>query len=120
MTIEEKLKMYREKRQFIYGVSKAFENVSAGHSVSGVFYEVLFKESEQFGTELSEWLVIQFKGGAEAYRVISGNSNSANFQVVAGMIEGGCYGQNLTHQRLLDSGWKRLDLNAMTSFKEVK
>lgn len=120
MTIEERLKMYREKRQFIYEVSKTFEKVPGGHSVAGVFYEVLFKESEMFGTEISEWIVIQFKGGAVAYRVISGNSNSANFQVIASMIEGGCYGQNPTHARLLAEGWKRLDLNQMSSYKEAK
>ena len=40
MTIEEKLKMYREKRQFIYEVSMTFIKVPGGHSIDGVLYEV--------------------------------------------------------------------------------
>ena len=119
MTIEEKLKMYREKRQFIYEVSMAFIKVPKGHSVDGVIYEVFFKEAD-WGTEIAEWVTIQYKGGAEAHQVVSGNSNSANFRVVASMIEGGCYEQNFTYEALVDRGFKKLDLNQMTSYKEVK
>ena len=119
MTIEEKLMMYREKRQFIYNVAMAFVKVPGGHSVDGVDYEVFFKESD-WGTEIVEWLTVQYKGGAEAHKVASGNSNAANFQVVAGMIEGGCYEQNFTYEALTGRGFKKLDLNAMTAYKEVK
>ena len=119
MTIEEKLKMYREKRQFIYEVSMAFIKVPGGHCVDGVVYEVFFRETD-WGIEIAEWITVQYKGGAEAHKVVSGNSNSANFQVVAGMIEGGCYEQNFTYDLLATRGWKKLDLNQMTSYKEVK
>lgn len=119
MTIEEKLKMYREKRQFIYEVSMTFIKVPGGHSVDGVVYEVFFKESD-WGIEIAEWVTVQYKGGAEAHKVVSGNSNSANFQVVASMIEGGCYEQNPLYELLELRGFKKLDLNAMTSYKEVK
>ena len=119
MTIEEKLKMYREKRQFIYEVSMAFIKVPGGHSVDGVVYEVFFRETD-WGTEIAEWVTVQYKGGAEAHKVVSGNSNSANFQVVASMVEGGCYEQNFTYKLLEARGWKKLDLNTMTSFKEAK
>ena len=119
MTIEEKLKMYREKRQFIYNVAMTFVKVPSGHSVDGVEYEVFFKESD-WGTEIAEWVTVQYKGGAEAHKVVSGNSNSANFQVVAGMIEGGCYEQNSTYDLLEARGFKKLDLNSMTSYKEAK
>ena len=119
MTIEEKLKMYREKRQFIYNVAMTFVKVPSGHSVDGVDYEVFFKESD-WGTEIVEWVTVQYKGGAEAHKVVSGNSNSANFQVVACMIEGGCYEQNFTYEQLAERGFKKLDLNQMTFYKEVK
>ena len=119
MTVEEKLKMYREKRQFLYEVSMAFIKVPRGHSVDGVVYEVFFQEHD-WGTEISEWVTVQYNGGAEAHRVVTGNSNAANFEVVASMVHGGCYGQNLTYEALAERGFKKLDLNAMTSYKEVK
>ena len=99
MTIEEKLKMYREKRQFIYDISMAFIKNPKGHSVDGAVYEVFFKNSD-WGTEITEWVTVQYDGGAEAHRVVSGNSNAANFEVVAGMVHGGCYEQNFTYESL--------------------
>lgn len=119
MTIEEKLKMYREKRQFIYEVSMAFIKVPGGHAVDGVLYEVFFRESE-YGTKIVEWITVQYKGGAEAHKGVSGNSNEANFQAVANMIAGGCYEDNIWYEDLANCGWKKLDLNQMTSYKEAK
>ena len=119
MTIEEKLKMYREKRQFAYEMSMVFIKVPRGHSIDGVVYEVFFKEFADF-TDISEWITVQYDGGAEAHRCVSGNSNAANFEVVASMIHGGCYDQNLTYENLADRGYKKLDLNQMTSYKEAK
>ena len=119
MTIEEKLKMYREKRQFIYEVSMAFIKVPKGHSVDGVVYEVFFREAD-WGTEIAEWLTVQYRGGAEVHRVISGNSNSANFEVIASMIYGGCYDQNQSYDLLASRGFKKLDLNKMSGLYEVK
>lgn len=119
MTIEEKLKMYREKRQFIYDVSMAFIKNPKGHSVDGVVYEVFFKEAD-WGIDIAEWITVQYHGGAEAHRVISGNSSAANFEVVASMIYGGCYEQNFTYESLAEYGFKKLDLNAMSSYKELK
>lgn len=117
MTIEEKLKMYREKRQFIYEVAMTFVKVPGGHSVEDVRYEAFFKETE-FGPEVIEWLTVQYKGGGRAHRRVTCNSNSANFQAVATMIEGGCYDENPVYWTLDKMGWKKLDLNAIYSFKE--
>jgi hypothetical protein len=119
MTIEEKLKMYREKRQFIYEVSMTFIKVPKGHSIDGVIYEVFFREDDH-GTAIAEWITVQYNGGAEAHRIVSGNSNSANFQVVASMIYGGCYEQNLTYDMLAARGWKKVDLNKMVGLHEAK
>lgn len=119
MTVSEKLKMYREKKQFIYEVSRTFVKVPAGHSVEEVSYEVFFKDTE-FGPETLEWITVQYKGGGKAHRRVTGNSNSANFQAVASMIEGGCYEDNPVYWSLDRMGWKKLDLYQMYSYKEVK
>ena len=119
MTIEEKLKMYREKRQFIYDVALAFVKNPKGHSVDCAVYEVFFKEAD-WGTEIAEWLTVLYYGGAEAHRVITGNSSAANFEVLASMVHGGCYEQNRTYESLAERGFKKLDLNSMTSYKEAK
>jgi hypothetical protein len=121
MTIEEKLKMYREKRQFIHGVSMAFIKVPGGHSVDGVVYEVFFQEfTEPYHVDITEWVTVQYNGGAEAHKCVSGNSNAANFEVVASMVHGGCYEQNRTYESLTERGYRKLDLNKMFSFTEVK
>ena len=120
MTIEEKLKMYREKRQFVYEISMTFIKVPKGHSVKDVTYEVFFKESDFGWIDLTEWVTVTYDGGGKAHKCVSGNSNAANFEVVASMIHGGCYDQNFTYDNLADRGYKKLDLNSMTSYKEAK
>lgn len=120
MTVEERLKMYREKRQFIYDVSMVFIKNPKGHTVDGIIYEVLFKDEHDLGQHFYEWLTVQYHGGAEAHCCVIGNSNSANFRVIANMIEGGCYGENAYYRDLLDRGWRKLDLNKMCGLHEVK
>ena len=121
MTIEEKLKMYREKRQFIYNVAMAFVKVPKGHSVYDVVYEVFFQEfTEPYRVDLVEWVTVIYDGGGKAHKCVSGNSNSANFQVIASMVDGGCYEQNLTYDLLEGRGYKKLDLNKLSSLQEEK
>ena len=119
MTIEEKLKMYREKRQFAYELGMTFIKVPSGHAITDVCYEVFFKETS-YGTDIAEWLTVTYAGGGKSHRCVTGNSNAANFEVVATVIYGGHYDQNLTYANLADRGYKKLDLNSMTSYKEVK
>jgi hypothetical protein len=119
ITIEERLKMYREKKQFIYDVSMAFIKNPKGHTVDGIIYEVFFMETEA-EPRFSEWLTVQYFGGAEARHCVSGNSNSANFENVASMINGGCYGENMHYNEMPSCGWKKLDLTKMCSLHEVK
>ncbi len=119
MTIEERLKMYREKRQFIYDVSMAFIKNPKGHTVDGIVYEVLFQVDEN-GAKFAEWLTLQYKGGAEAHCCVSGNSSPANFEVVARMLYGGHYTENAYYQDLANRGWMKLDLNKMCGLHEVK
>ena len=121
MTIEEKLKMYREKRQFIYNVAMAFVKVPKGHSVSDVTYEVFFQEfAAPYRVDIIEWITVTDDGGGKAHKCVSGNSNAANFEVVASMVHGGCYEQNFTYSDLMNRGYKKLDLNKMTSLQEAK
>lgn len=119
MTIEERLKMYREKRQFLYDVSVAFIKNPKGHTVDGIVYEVFYNEDEP-GQRFAEWLTVQYFGGAEAHRCIYGNSNSANFRAVADMVDGGCYDENRFYETMHERGWKKLDLSKMCGLHEVK
>ena len=120
MTIEEKLRMYREKRQFVYELSMTFIKVPKGHSVADVEYEVFFKECELYGADIIEWITVTYFGGGKAHKCVSGNSNAANFEVIASMVHGGCYDQNRTYDSMVERGYKKLDLNSMTSYKEAK
>lgn len=119
MTIEEKLKMYREKRQFVYELSMTFIKVPFGHTIADIHYEVFFKEFADW-TDITEWITVTYFGGGQAHKCVSGNSNAANFEVVASMVHGGCYDQNLTYENLDGRSYKKLDLNSMTSYKEAK
>jgi hypothetical protein len=119
MTVEERLKMYREKRQFIYDVSMAFIKNPKGHTVDDIIYEVLFKVND-LGEHFSEWITIQYKGGAKAYRCVSYNSNSANFKNIADMIDGGYYGENEHYLALTSKDWKKLNLAKMCVLQEMK
>ena len=119
MSIEEKLAMYRAKRQFIYEVSMAFIKVPKGHYVDNVVYEAFFKETDR-GVDIVEWVTVQYSGGAKAHKCVSGNSSAANFEVVASMVHGGCYEQNPTYESLAKYGYKKLDLNKMSSYEEAK
>ena len=119
MTIEEKLKMYREKKQFVFEMTRPFVKISTGHSVDSIIYEVFFREDE-ICTDIVEWITVRYKGGAEMHRVVTCNSNAANFRAVADMLEGGCYEQNFMYESLADRGYKKLDLYAMYSYKEIK
>ena len=117
MTTEERLEMYREKKRFIQDTSLAFTKNPSGHTVDDIVYEVLFNE-DKFGQYFSEWLIVKYQGGAEARRSISCNSNYANFRAIADVIEGGHYGQNPDYERLLDIGWKKLDITKINELQE--
>ena len=97
----------------------AFIKVPKGHTVDDVVYEVFFMETET-GPRFTEWLTVHYAGGAAAHRGVSGNSNSANFCVVADMIHGGCYDYNRMYEELTKDGWKLLNLNKIGGLYEVK
>ena len=110
MTIEERLKMYREKRQFVYEISMTFIKVPKGHSVKDVTYEVFFKESDWGWTDLTEWVTVTYDGGGKAHKCVSGNSNAANFVVIGSMLQGGCYEQVRIYEEQSEQGYEKVKL----------
>ena len=109
MTLEEKLKMYKEKKQFIENLSFAFQVRPGCASVEGVDYEVyqkLFIDVIDF----REWVIIHYVGGGKAMKIVSGNSNAANFVVIGSMLQGGCYEQVHVYEEQLTNGYERVAL----------
>ena len=91
MTIEEKLKMYREKKAFIADIDKAFTQNSKGHSVQGITYEVWCKDHGEGGLEFMEWIIVSYHGGAKSYIRATANSNTANFRAIGNVLDHGDY-----------------------------
>ena len=105
MTIQEKIKMYKGKKAFIDNISKAFEARPAGSTVESVEYEVYRKGIvEPFF--FVEFLVVKFFGGGKSVRVVSGNSNTANFRVLGTMVEGGYSDEIRDYESLADRGFE--------------
>lgn len=109
MTLEEKLNMYREKKQFIENLGYAFQVRPGCASVEGVDYEVyqkLFIDVIDF----REWVIVRYVGGGKAMKIVSGNSNAANFVVIGSMLQGGCYEQVQVYQEQTEQGYEKVEL----------
>ena len=91
MTIEEKLKMYREKSSFIADIDKLFTRNSKGHSVEEIRYEVWCKDHGEGGLEFMEWIIVGYHGGAKSYLRATANSNTANFRAISEVLDHGNY-----------------------------
>ena len=114
MTIEEKLKMYREKKQFVYNIAMAFVKSPKGHSIEDITYEVWHKEHEQFGHDFVEWIIVHFDGGAISPIHVSGNSNTANFRAIGKIIDGGYYEDVMRYETTqVELGYKKVDMTKM-------
>ena len=46
----------------------------------------------------------------KSVKVVSGNSNIANFRVVGTMLVGGYYAENYTYQKQIEDGYTKVDL----------
>lgn len=119
MTIEEKLKMYREKKNFVWHVANTFIKNPTGHSVVDVTYEVWHKESDKFGHIFVEWIIVHYKGGATSPRRVSGNSNTANFRVIGEMLDCGYYEDLPMYKDQRDLGYKKVDLTKLFLTEEA-
>ena len=109
MTLEEKLKMYREKKQFIENLGYAFQVRPGCASVEGVEYEV-YQKLYIDAMDFREWIIVHYTGGGKAMKIVTGNSNAANFVVIGAMLQGGCYEQVRLYQEQEDSGYERTKL----------
>lgn len=109
MTVEEKLAMYRRKRDFVNCINLGFQTRPFGSTVDFIEYEVYEKDfsGEPF---FNEWLVVHFFGGGKSVCVVTGNSDITNFKVLATMVDGGLYEENPMYGSLEPSGFKRVKL----------
>lgn len=112
MTIVEKMEMYREKKQFIENVNEVFQTEPrpAGSSVEGITYSVYKKAFSEDRVEYREWVVVHFCGGGKSPRLVSGNSNIANFRLIGEMLDGGYYNEVRDYDTQIERGYERLDL----------
>jgi hypothetical protein len=114
MNMEEKIAMYQEKKQFIENLNEVFRIEPGCPTVEGVSYEVYQKHLDETLfpgiTDYREWVVVHYIGGGKAPRIVSGNSNIANFVVIGGMLQGGCYEQVQFYEEQLKAGYERVDL----------
>ncbi len=110
MTMEEKLEMYTEKKQFVENINEVFQMEPGCPSVEGVTYEVYSKDYGEGRVDNREWIIVHFYGGGKSVKVVSGNSNIANFKVIGTMLAGGYYTEVYTYQKQLDDGYTKVEL----------
>ena len=110
MTMEEKLRMYKEKERFVEALSGVFQTTKHNSSVEGIEYEVYTKQFSDRISETREWVVVHYYGGGKAMKIVSGNSSIANFVVIGSMLQGGCYEQMRMYECQAAEGFEKVDL----------
>ena len=110
MTVEEKHEMYLEKKKFVENLNEVFQMEPRCPSVEGVSYEVYIKDYGEGRVDEREWVIVHFVGGGKSVKVVSGNSNIANFRVVGTMLVGGYYAENFTYQKQIEDGYTKVEL----------
>ena len=110
MTIDERLEMYLDKKQFIENINEAFQIAPGCPSVEGVSYEVYTKDYGEGRVDEREWVIVHFYGGGKSVKIVSGNSNVANFKVLGTMLVGGYYAENFTYQKQIEDGYILVEL----------
>lgn len=90
MNTADKLNMYKEKKGFIAAISQMLKSYKPkGLTISKIEYEVY---KTPFGSYM-EWIVVTYYGGGYTAKLTNGNSNTANFRVIAGVLDGGDYSE---------------------------
>ena len=107
MTREEKISMYKKKKEFVEDLSAVFECRSYSTGVEKIEYETW--ENEEHGWFV-EYAVITFVGGGQSHISVNGNSTCAIFQAVAENILGGYYKEEFIYRDLPKDGFKKLEL----------
>ena len=109
MTLEEKIKMYSEKKLFIDALDAVFKMKPTGSLIEQIKYEVYQKEING-DLKFKEWLVLYFEGGAMLAAQVTGNSNIANLRAISTYLDGGYYEEVRMYNFLPDLGWELLVL----------
>ena len=110
MTLEERYTMYSEKKKFIENLNEVFQLEPRCPSIEGVHYEMYTKDYGEGRVDEREWIIVHFVGGGKSVKVVSGNSNIANFKVIGTMLHGGYYAENYTYHKQIDDGYTKVDL----------
>ena len=110
MTMEEKLEMYLEKKQFAENLNEVFQMEPGCPSVEGVNYELYTKDYGEGRVDEREWIIVHFTGGGKSVKLVTGNSNIANFKVIGTMLVGGYYAENYTYQKQEEDGYTKVEL----------
>jgi hypothetical protein len=102
MTVEERTKMYKDKKAFIDKLSEAL--LMSKTTVMKVSYEVYSRYNPEYDTTYyAEFAVVTFTGGAKSVRTISGNSDSANFREIGKLLDGGYYDENRYYEDVVSN-----------------
>jgi hypothetical protein len=108
--MEEKLEMYTEKKQFMENLNEVFQMEPQCPTVEGVNYEVYIKDYGDDRIDIREWVIVHFYGGGKSVKLVTGNSNIANFKIVGTMLQGGYYTEVFTYQKQIEDGYTKVDL----------
>ena len=109
MTVEERVKMYKGKKQFIDNISKALG--LSNTAVQKVDYVVLTRYNDTFKIDVYyEFVVVTFIGGAKAVKSVGGNSDSANFKEIGKLIGDGYYDEVNYYESLFEEGFTIVNL----------
>ena len=88
MLTPERIKILSKKVNFVKALSAVIPSYQT--NVESLHYDVF--EDEETGYDY-EYLVIEYVGGAKSYRSCNGNSISAIFEEIAGMLDSGYYAE---------------------------
>ena len=88
MLTPERIKILSKKVNFVKALSAVIPAYQT--NVESLHYDVF--EDEETGYDF-EFLVIDYVGGAHSYRNCTGNSISAIFEEIAGMLDSGYYAE---------------------------
>ena len=88
MLTPERIKILSKKVNFVKELSAVIPAYQT--NVESLHYDVF--EDEETGYDF-EFLVIDYVGGAHSYRNCTGNSISAIFEEIAGMLDSGYYAE---------------------------
>lgn len=110
MTLGERVEMYKNKKRFIENLNEVFQIAPGCPSIEGIHYEVYTKDCGEGRIDEREWVIVHFTGGAKSVKIVSGNSNIANFRVVGSLLSGGYYAEVRTYQEQLDNGYRQVKL----------